>query len=57
MRWKLILGILAVIDIRRHPDKHGMGRAIFALIMGGFFSALLLLFVLITIIGAASGGP
>ena len=36
----LILGILAVIDIRRHPEKHGMGRAVFALIMGGMWRNL-----------------
>ena len=52
----LLLGILAVVDIRRHPEKRGMGRAVFALIMGGFFSALLLLFALVLIGAAASGG-
>ena len=31
----LLLGILAVLDIRRHPEKHGMGRAIFGIVMGG----------------------
>ena len=45
----LILGILAVIDIKRHPEKHGMGRAVFALITGGFFTVFLLLFVFITL--------
>ena len=30
----LILGIIAVIDIKQHPEKHGMGRAIFGIIMG-----------------------
>ena len=35
----LILGILAFRDIKRHPEKHGMGRAVFALVMGGIFSA------------------
>jgi hypothetical protein len=34
----LLLGILAVMDIKKHPEKHGMGRAIFAIIMGGIFS-------------------
>lgn len=52
----LLLGILAVIDIRRHPDKHGMGRAVFALIMGGLFSLLLLMFVLVGVIVSTSGG-
>lgn len=30
----LIAGLLAVWDIRRHPKKHGMGRAIFGIVMG-----------------------
>jgi hypothetical protein len=37
----LLLGILAVRDLRRHPEKHGMGRAVFALIMGGLGTLLL----------------
>ena len=52
----LLLGILAIIDIRRNPEKHGMGRAVFALIMGGLFSVLLLVFVLIAVIRSVSGG-
>ena len=31
----LLTGILAIRDIKRHPDKHGMGRAIFGIVMGG----------------------
>ena len=30
----LILGIIALFDIKRHPDKHGLGRAIFGVVMG-----------------------
>jgi hypothetical protein len=30
----LVFGILAIIDIRKHPEKHGMGRAIFGVVMG-----------------------
>ena len=30
----LLLGICAIIDLKRHPEKHGMGRAIFGLVMG-----------------------
>ena len=33
----LIVGIIAVIDIKKNPQKHGMGRAIFAIIMGTLF--------------------
>ncbi len=28
------ISIWAIVDIRRHPEKHGMGRAIFGLVMG-----------------------
>ena len=31
----LLFGILAVVDIRKHPEKHGLGRAIFGIVMGG----------------------
>lgn len=30
----IVVSILAIRDIRRHPDRHGMGRAIFGLVMG-----------------------
>jgi hypothetical protein len=30
----LIVSIIAIRDIRLHPDRHGMGRAIFGLVMG-----------------------
>lgn len=30
----LVLGIIALRDIRRHPDRHGKGRAWFGIIMG-----------------------
>ena len=28
------LGIIAVVDIQRHPERHGLGRAIFGILMG-----------------------
>ena len=37
----LILGIVAVVDIRRHPQSHGMGRAIFGIVMGAICSVVL----------------
>ncbi|MHC4085648.1 MAG: zinc ribbon domain-containing protein [Planctomycetota bacterium] len=46
----IILGILAIIDIKRHPEKHGMGRAVFALIMGGLFFILPLLIILVKVL-------
>jgi hypothetical protein len=30
----IIFGIVAIRDMRKHPEKHGMGRAVFALVMG-----------------------
>lgn len=39
----VLTGILAIRDIRRNPKKHGMGRAIFGIVMGSFGTLLLLL--------------
>lgn len=47
----LIAGIIAVIDIKKNPKKHGMGRAIFGIVMGGIFTVLLL----ISMVVAAAG--
>jgi len=41
----LILGIIAIRDIKRHPEKHGMGRAIFGLVMGILGTIALLVFL------------
>jgi hypothetical protein len=30
----LIVGVLAILDLRAHPEKHGMGRAIFGVVAG-----------------------
>jgi hypothetical protein len=30
----LILSIVAIVDLKGHPEKHGWGRTIFGLIMG-----------------------
>ena len=30
----LICGLLAIRDIRQHPEKHGLGRAWFGIVMG-----------------------
>ena len=42
----LLTGILAIREIRRNPAKHGMGRAIFGVVMGTLGTALLLLLIL-----------
>ena len=39
----LIVGILAICDIKAHPEKHGLGRAWFGAIMGGVFTVILLI--------------
>ena len=39
----LAIGIIAIADIKKHPDKHGMGRAIFGVVMGAVFSLLLVI--------------
>jgi hypothetical protein len=36
---------MAVRDIRRNPKAHGMGRAIFGIVMGALGTALLALIV------------
>ena len=36
----LIVGIAAILDLKAHPDKHGLGRAWFGTIMGGIFTLL-----------------
>jgi hypothetical protein len=38
----LLLGILAVRDLKKHPKKHGMGRAVFGIAIGALGTALLL---------------
>jgi hypothetical protein len=48
----LILGIVAIRDIRKHPQRHGLGRAIFGLVMGGLFTIGLIFFL---IAGAVAG--
>jgi hypothetical protein len=31
----LVAGLLAIAEMRRNPKKHGMGRAVFGIVMGG----------------------
>ena len=45
----VIIGIVAVYDIKTHPDKHGLGRAWFGIIMGVVTTALYALCILIAI--------
>lgn len=43
----IILGILALIDLRKHPGRQGYGRAIFAIVMGSI--ALIVALVLLVL--------
>ncbi len=36
----LALGIVALVDIKKHPQRHGLGRAWFAIILGGLTSTI-----------------
>jgi hypothetical protein len=42
----LAAGIFALVDIKQNPHKHGMGRAIFGIVMGALGSILLVFFVI-----------
>jgi hypothetical protein len=46
----LLAGILAIREMRRNPKKHGMGRAIFGIVMG-VIGTVLLLIVLVAFLG------
>jgi hypothetical protein len=48
----LLAGVVAVWDIHRNPHKHGMGRAIFGIVMGSIGTVGLLL-VLVSLAAAA----
>jgi hypothetical protein len=38
----IFCGIMALRDIKHHPDRHGMGRAIFGIVMGVLGMVMLL---------------
>jgi hypothetical protein len=42
----LIAGIMAIHDIRTHPERHGMGRAVFGIVMGAIGSLGLVMMVI-----------
>jgi hypothetical protein len=51
----LIAGILAIREMNRNPQKHGMGRAIFGIIMGGLGTLALVLILIGLVAGALAG--
>jgi hypothetical protein len=48
----LIFGILALRDMKKHPEKRGMGREIFGLVIGGVGTCVLLFAVSMMLIEA-----
>ena len=49
----LLLGILAVMQLKRRPDLSGMGRAVFAIVMGSIFSVVLIALVIASALGSS----
>lgn len=49
----LILGIVAIRDLRKHPEKHGWGRALFGLVMGLIFTLALAAVLLLAVLPGA----
>jgi hypothetical protein len=47
----VIVSIVAIIQVKRNPKLHGMGRAIFGLVMGCLMSAFLFLFLFAVVLG------
>lgn len=51
----LVLGILALRQLKRNPDQHGKGRAIFGIVMGAIFSVLLVINIVLMLTGVVMG--
>lgn len=47
----LVLGMLAVRDLRNNPHKHGMGRAVFGLVMGIIFTGVMAFWLVAAALG------
>lgn len=45
----IIVSLIAIWDIRTHPEKHGLGRAIFGLVMGILGSAGLVMGIVVAL--------
>lgn len=44
-------GIMALIDIKKNPQKHGLGRAWFGIIMGGLVTLLIVVMLFAGVMG------
>ncbi len=51
----LLAALLAIREMRRDPKKHGMGRAVFGLVMGGIGTACLVLVLIAMAVAAFQG--
>ena len=51
----VVCGILAIRDMHKHPDRHGMGRAIFGLVLGGLGTILLVVMLVGLLISGIRG--
>ena len=47
----LAVGIWAVIDLKKRPGMHGMGRAVFGIVMGAVGTAVLLVWLVAALAG------
>jgi hypothetical protein len=43
----ILLGVLALVHLKKNPKMHGKGRAIFALVMGVLFTLVPLVFLIV----------
>jgi hypothetical protein len=46
------VGIWAVLDLKKRPGMHGMGRAVFGIVMGAVGTLSMLAWVVMAILGA-----
>ena len=53
----ILTGVMAIRDIRKNPKNHGMGRAIFGIIMGALFSIPTLILVVSLVFALVTGQP
>lgn len=42
----ILMGVLAVRDLNRHPGSHGMGRAVFAIVAGALGTLTMIILAL-----------
>jgi hypothetical protein len=47
----LLAGILAIREMRKNPKKHGMGRAVFGIVMGAIGTVILPFLVMSLVVG------